>query len=139
MLKQELEEKCKTLNLDDMVDFLGWVPNAASKLLPCIDVFVQPSLWEANSIVLLEAMAMGVPIVANEVGDCKHIIDDGVNGFITQPKNSEMKADVLEKLSMNEKLAEQIGKEAKMKFDSNYTIDKMITEYEKKYIEMLNG
>ena len=78
-----------------MVHFLGWVPNAADKLLPSLDVFCQSSLWEANSIVLLEAMSAGLPIVTTAVGESMHVIDNGISGLIVDPANPVALADAL--------------------------------------------
>ncbi|MCK4825537.1 glycosyltransferase, partial [bacterium] len=94
-LRQELEKKCRELNLTDMVYFLGWVPDAGNNLLPSLDIFFQPSLWEANSIVLLEAMASGLAIVTTEVGESRHVIEEGENGWIVQPRDTTAMADVL--------------------------------------------
>ena len=58
-LRAELERRVHQLDLGRFVHFLGWVPNAARELLHSLDVFCQSSLWEANSIVLLEAMSIG--------------------------------------------------------------------------------
>ena len=52
-----------------MVEFTGWLPDAALTALPRFDLFVQSSNWEAMSMVALEAMAAGRPILATAVGD----------------------------------------------------------------------
>lgn len=59
--------------------------NASINILPIFDIFFQPSLWEAMSIVILEAMACGKPIVATAVGENRYIIDDNRTGFVVEP------------------------------------------------------
>jgi len=136
-LQQELEDKCRQLNLTDMVHFLGWVPNAANSLLPSLDIFCQPSLWEANSIVLLEAMAAGLPIVTTEVGESKHIIDEGQCGQLVKPRDTMGMADALTELVSQPQLRKQMGYNAQNKFSNNYTINKMIEAYERTYVSLL--
>ena len=55
-LRPELEALRDELGLGDSVVFAGWVTNASKVALPEFDVFFQPSLWEAMSIAVLEAM-----------------------------------------------------------------------------------
>jgi glycosyltransferase involved in cell wall biosynthesis len=47
-----------------------------------MDVFLLTSLHEQMPMTILEAMAVGVPVVATCVGEVPHIIDDGINGFV---------------------------------------------------------
>jgi len=128
-LRAPLERKCADLHLGDMVGFLGWVPNAASSMLSALDVFCQPSLWEANSIVLLEAMAAGIPTVTTDVGESKHVVDQGRNGLIVESKNPVALADALESLLADEQLRQRMSEQAKLEFGSKYTVDKMVSKY----------
>lgn len=137
-LREELEQKCKTLELTDMVYFLGWIPHAARKILHSLDIFFQSSLWEANSIVLLEAMAAGLPIVTTKVGESTHVIDDEYNGYVVNPRDTEAMADALANLINNFSLRKQFGNRAKEKFQKNYTIDQMINGYDRLYNNILN-
>jgi glycosyltransferase involved in cell wall biosynthesis len=132
-LRAELEEKCRDLGLNDMVYFLGWVPNAAAKLLPLVDVFCQSSLWEANSIALLEAMAAGIPIVTTAVGESTHVIEDGINGFVVKPRDSNALAQALEKLVNNQQLRKDFSKRVQQDYNEKYTIEKMISNYTQLY------
>lgn len=60
-----------------------------NKLLKSADVFVLPSLGgEAFGIVLLEAMASGLPVVASNVGGISDLVQDGKNGFLVLPRNA---------------------------------------------------
>ena len=132
-LRQDLEAKCKRLNLTDMVHFLGWVPNAANNVLPFLDVFCQSSLWEANSIVLLEAMAVGLPIVTTDVGESRHVINEERSGRIVKPRDPEGMADVLAVLVEQKEERRQLGLSAKEDFLNHYIVDKMIARYQEVY------
>ena len=132
-LRDGLEEKCRQLKLTNMVHFLGWVPNAVNSLLPSLDIFFQSSLWEANSIVLLEAMATGLPIVTTDVGESRHVVDEEHCGRVVKVQDSIGMADALAELVNQPELRNKMGDYAQNKFLSNYTIDKMIGDYERVY------
>jgi glycosyltransferase involved in cell wall biosynthesis len=132
-LRAELEEKCRDLDLSEIVYFLGWVPNAAAKLLPLVDVFCQSSLWEANSIALLEAMAAGIPIVATEVGESTHVIEDGKNGLVVKSRDPHALAQALEKLVNNKQLRQDFSKRVQQDYYEKYTVEKMISNYSQLY------
>ena len=132
-LRQELESKRKRLGLTDTVHFLGWVPNAAHNLLPFLDIFCQSSLWEANSIVLLEAIAAGLPIVTTDVGESRHVIEEGRSGRIVRPRDPAGMADALAVLVEQKGLRQQMGCSARQDFADKYTVDKMIARYQEVY------
>lgn len=136
-LRQELEGKCKQLGLTDTVHFLGWVPNAANNLLPFLDIFFQSSLWEANSIVLLEAMAAGLTIVTTDVGESRHVIEEGRSGRIVKPRDTVGMADALAALIEQGELRQQMGRCARQDFADKYTVDKMIARYQEVYERVL--
>jgi glycosyltransferase involved in cell wall biosynthesis len=136
-LRQDLERKCKRLSLTDTVHFLGWVPNAGNNLLPFLDIFCQSSLWEANSIVLLEAMAAGLPIVTTDVGESRHVIEEGRSGRIVRPRDPAGMADALDVLVDQKELRQQVGRSAKQDFVDNFIVDKMIARYQEVYESLL--
>ncbi|MCP9456394.1 MAG: glycosyltransferase family 4 protein [Nitrospira sp.] len=132
-LRPMLEAKSRQLHLTDVVYFLGWVSNAANNILPYLDIFCQSSLWEANSIVLLEAMAVGLPIVTTEVGESRHVIANGQSGLIVKPRDPKALADALMLLIQQKELRERIRRNARQTFLEKFTIDKMITHYQNVY------
>jgi len=73
-----LEEMTRNLNLQDRINFAGWVTAAdAAVRLRQADVFVMPSLREVGGIVLLEAMAVGLPVIATDWGGpAIHVTDE---------------------------------------------------------------
>ena len=84
---------CKELNLIDRVKFLGTI-SQPEKYFRSSDVFVLPSDYEASPLVVLEAMASGVPALVTPVGSAVEIIENGVNGYIV----SATAADIAEKI-----------------------------------------
>ena len=76
--RQMLEEMTRNLNLQDRINFAGWVTaDDAAVRLRQADVFVMPSLREVGGIVLLEAMAVGLPVIATDWGGpAIHVTDE---------------------------------------------------------------
>jgi len=84
-LLDEMRKRAAALALSDRVEFVGSLPRAqALERLRSVDVLLMPSLWEGMPLAALEAMAMGVPVVANAVGGLPEIIDDGRSGVLIE-------------------------------------------------------
>jgi glycosyltransferase involved in cell wall biosynthesis len=137
-LRKELEERSREMGLSDTIIFLGWVANAPSTILPAFDIFIQSSLWEAMSMVILEAMAAGKAIVATDVGENKHVLNHGVSGFLTQPKDVKGMVQSVELLLDNQNLRNSIGQKASETFNQLFTVDLMARNYEKLYQKLLS-
>jgi glycosyltransferase involved in cell wall biosynthesis len=137
-LRPSLEAMAEALGLSADVEFYGWVDNAPQRVLPWIDVFVQTSLWEAMSMVVLEAMSCGLPIVATTVGENPYVIRDGENGFLASPKDVDRIAERLGQLIQSPQLRRQLGQQARSDWEKNYTAGRMCQEYEALYMEVLS-
>ncbi len=86
------------LGLGDSVEFLGFVPDEdLPDLYARATVFTMPSLYEGFGIVMIEAMASSVPVVAFATGGAPEVIDDGVNGYLADTDSlADRLVDVLE-------------------------------------------
>lgn len=138
ILRTELEQLRKELRLNSSVTFTGWIKNAASVALPSFDIYFQPSLWEAMSISILEAMAAGKPVVSTQVGETPHLITHGSEGFLYAPQDIEGMASALFRLAKDEGLRRLIGTAAFRKVADRFTLDHMTRAYEQMYINTLH-
>jgi glycosyltransferase involved in cell wall biosynthesis len=112
--RQELEDLVKRLNLEKKVRFLGEVPNKKiPQYLAAADCFVLPSLKEGFGIVLLEAMAANVPVVAANVGGIPDIIEDGKTGILVEPKNPDGLAEAIMKIYSQPEFTQNLTKNAR--------------------------
>jgi glycosyltransferase involved in cell wall biosynthesis len=137
-LRQQLQEHARRLDLLDMVRFFGWVPNAAQTILPTIDIFLQTSRWEAMSMVILEAMAAGKPIVATDVGENKRILTEADAGFIVEAGDVEATAKHLLSLIAQPELRRRLGRNGEQAIDRGYSVEAMTRTYEKLYEGLLH-
>ncbi|HEY3374717.1 MAG TPA: glycosyltransferase family 4 protein [Candidatus Aquicultor sp.] len=80
-LHDELVKQANELGIADNVSFLGFV-DEPGRYMAGLDIFVLPSVNEPFGIVVLEAMALGLPVVATNAGGVPDIIDDGINGLL---------------------------------------------------------
>src|SRR5262249_21272214 len=90
-----LEAEARRLGLSGSCHFLGQVRDIAD-VYQAFDVFVQSSEYEGTPNVVLEAMAVGVPVVATAVGGTGEVIDDAVHGLIAPPRAPVALADAAE-------------------------------------------
>jgi glycosyltransferase involved in cell wall biosynthesis len=134
-LRPVLEGLRASLGLEDVVVLTGWMTDAADHALPTFDIFFQPSLWEAMSVVTLEAMAAGKPIVATRVGEASLIINDGVDGLLVSPGDVEGMAGALGRLIADPGLRARMGLAAREKIEAQFTVDHMTRAYEEVYLD----
>ena len=136
-LRSAIEEQCRAQGLSDDVLFAGHVDGAAARLLPLFDVFFQPSLWEAMSMVVVEAMAAGKPVVATDAGDNRHVVVDGKTGFITPKGDVERMADRLMRLAAAPEQRRAFGEAGRRRYCEHYTVRTMANAYDRLYAEVL--
>jgi glycosyltransferase involved in cell wall biosynthesis len=112
--RKELRKLADELNLKDNIIFTGRVPNEKIPLfLAASDIFALPSISEGFPLVVLEAMASGLPIVTTRVRGLPGIVKEGVNGFVVDPQNSDQLASKLQMLINDPDLRQQICKNNK--------------------------
>lgn len=138
-LRDQLEKKRNDLELKDFVEFLGWIEDASNIILPYFDVFIQPSLWEAMSMVILEAFAAGIPVIATSVGENSKIIQNGENGYLVDPGDILSMANKIEYLMHNKEVANNIKSNARKLFEEEFKAESMAKKYEELYLSFLQS
>ncbi|RKX53884.1 MAG: glycosyl transferase family 1, partial [Thermotoga sp.] len=107
---------------------------------PIIDVLLLSSVSEGQPLVILEAMAAGIPVVATNVGACQEMIlgESKQCGFIVNPKDHTKIAESIKKLYSDREMTEQFSKNGKEIVRRKYTLEKMIKSYRRLYEDVLN-
>ncbi|MCX8007098.1 MAG: glycosyltransferase family 4 protein [Coriobacteriia bacterium] len=106
---------------------LGTVTSAAA-FMRALSVLVVPSRSEAFSLVALEAMALGVPVVATDVGGLGELVRDSEAGLLVPPEDHVAIADAVERLLDDEPLRTRMAAAGRL-YAEGFTIDRMVEQY----------
>ena len=113
------------------VRFLGWRSDVAT-VLSAFDVFAFPSLNEGMGKAIVEAMAMGKPVIASDVGGIPDLVVHGENGLLVPPANSEALANAVLDLYENPDKRKKMG-EAGKRIAAEYGVDAMLRKIDALY------
>lgn len=91
-----------------VVEYAGYSNDVREYLEKC-SIFVLPSYHEGTPRSVLEAMAMGRPVITTNAPGCRETVIDGVNGYLVEVKNHEQLAEKIEQLCNNPELRETMG------------------------------
>ena len=133
MYYQKLQNYVKSQQLEKSVFFLGEQQDVFS-IMNMADLLVLTSLREAFPNVVMEAMAIGLPVISSNVGDVRYMVKNGKNGYLF-PKDDYFKlSELLHKiLSMNPCNRIQMGMVGKHIIATEYTIEKTVKKTEDIY------
>jgi len=126
------------LEIRSRVEFLG-IRQDISQLMRNSKVFVLPSRWEGLPMVILEAMANKVPIIATSVGGIPEIISDGVTGLLVKTDDPEELAEKVRMLLDDSSLRKRLSISAFEKVKSEYSIKEYCTNVLRLYEEVLRS
>lgn len=120
------------------VSYLGSVPYAdIAKHINEAAVCLFPTFAEALPVSWIEAMAMEKAIVASDIGWATEVVDNGVNGFLVNPKEHQQFADKINNLLENESLRIQFGEQARKKVVQKFSIEVIAQQSADFYKEVL--
>lgn len=139
-LQAGLEEKTRELGIQGNVQFLGFREDL-KEILQSVDLFVLPSLWEGQGVVLMEAMCYRKPVIACEVGGVVDVVKDGENGVLVPPRDPESLADAILRLLDSPDKMKEMGeagyRKVSEKFRDSEMNDRRYEVYRKLYKEKL--
>lgn len=118
--KNRLLNLVEVYHLEEHVTFSGWVENPIP-ILRSSDVFVLPSDTEGLPLSIIEAMALGIPVIATDVGGVSELIEDGKTGFLIKPNCRDELIDALQKMRVDTCLRQTMVKNARGKFLQEFT------------------
>jgi glycosyltransferase involved in cell wall biosynthesis len=122
-----LKNTVKNLGINAL--FLGERKDVA-EILKVMDLFVLPSLSEGFPVVLLEAMAAGLPVIATDVGGNKEVVLDSKTGFIVEPDNPDKLAEFIRKVLVDDDIRNKFSKEGYKRIKEKFSIAKTVDEIE---------
>jgi glycosyltransferase involved in cell wall biosynthesis len=133
-LRGQLEDQAARLGIADRVIFTGERKDVA-RLLAGMDVFVIPSLYEACQYSLLEAMAMGKPVVATPAGVAPDVVFDHETGLLVPLADGAALARAVSELLEDSALAASVGARARELMARSFSVEVMLDNIERVYGE----
>jgi len=136
-LLKSLRDLVNHHNLNDAVVFTGFQAEVA-QVIATFDVAVLPSLFEGMGRVLVEAMAMGKPVVASRVGGIPDLVEHGVNGYLIRPGDVKGLEHAVFKILDDPSLARRMGREGRKRISDRFSAATMVESIERVYRELLS-
>jgi glycosyltransferase involved in cell wall biosynthesis len=134
----DLITKIKELKLEKFIHFTGYIPKA-SNFIPQFDLMLMTSQSEGIPEVIFESFYHKRPVVSTNVGGIPEILQDGINGFLTEKQDSEMLSEKIIHLLNDKVLAEKFVDISNEKLMANFTASVMAQKTLKEYKNILNG
>jgi glycosyltransferase involved in cell wall biosynthesis len=123
-------------NLKHNFFFLGERKDA-KEIISILDIFVLPSLSEGFSNTVIEAMAMGKPVVATNVGGNPEAVLPNINGILVHSRDAEAISKAVIKLITTKNLVKRMGNNGRKRVEEFFKLDSMIKEMEKLYSALI--
>ena len=137
-LESSLQAHIAAMASPTCVRLLGFVEDSPS-LLAAADLFVLPSVAEPFGLSLVEAMALGIPVVSTRVGGPLEIVQEGRSGHLVPPEDPAALAVAMRSVLEDSVGAGIMGKAARMDFLEHFTADRMAREMLENYQQAKNG
>ena len=131
----ELRQLASELGIGLRVVFLG-AREDVPECLAALDLFVLPSLNEGMGRALVEAMAMGCPVVATRVGGIPDIVADGTTGLLVPPRDDRALAEAILTLLRDGSRRVAYGEAARRHVDGRFDVETMVRNIERLYDEV---
>ncbi len=132
ILRHELERMARDFGIDDRVRFLGYQKDMR-EVIATFDLVVLPSLYEGLPLVILEAGAMGKPVIATDVDGSGEAVIDGETGILVGPGDSDALKEAMERCLTEKEALVRFGKAGREHVARSFTSALQIDNTEKLY------
>ncbi len=113
--------------------------NDVERFLPLMDVLALPSYTEGLPVVVLEAFAAGVPVVATRVGGTPEVVEDGVNGYLVEPEDASALARRIREVLRSEPDRLAMGQRGRQHVLENFTFEAQSVKYQEIFARIVSG
>jgi glycosyltransferase involved in cell wall biosynthesis len=123
------------------INYMGKIPHErVLDLYKAADVVCSTSVWpEPLSRVPIEALNIGTPCIATDVGGTNEIIEDGISGFLIPPNNTQVLMDKVNTILTDKKLSRKLSINGKNKINRDFDMKKIINEHIKFYKKVIES
>ena len=135
-LLEVLRAEAAALGVGAYIEFLGVISNI-QELLECADIYVQPSLCEAMPMSILEASAVGIPVVASNVGGVAECVAEGETGYLVPARDPAALGVALLRLLGDSPTRVRMAEAAHRLAEEQFGLDRMVAETEAVYKMLL--
>jgi glycosyltransferase involved in cell wall biosynthesis len=125
-------EEVRALGCDDIVTFVGFRKDSPD-LMAAADILILPSVAEAFGLVLAESVYLGTPVVATQVGGIPEIINDGLDGVLVPPADSDSLAETIAGLLNDSERRFKMAGTGREKVLTKFRFQDMVRHYEAVY------
>ena len=136
--RDSIAAEVQARGLQDTFNILGFRSDI-DELLSKADIVIQPSMREGLSIVVLEAMRLGKPIIAAAIGSTLEASNYGQAAELFEAGNSKALATAIQELAKSKQKRFQLGQAAAKRFQRYYTEERMISSYLGLYSNLRNN
>jgi glycosyltransferase involved in cell wall biosynthesis len=130
--RNDLARTASELGMKDRVLLLGQRRDVP-QLLAAADIFALSSISEGVSKAILEALAMGLVVVATAVGGTPELIEDGVTGILVPPSRPDIMAQALSRVLADPQLAERLGRAGQLRVEQSFSLRATVQAYSDLY------
>jgi glycosyltransferase involved in cell wall biosynthesis len=130
-LQSDLEKEIHDRDLDDAVHLLGYRTDIPNVMMES-DILVLPSFREGTPLVIIEAMAAGLPVIATNIAGIPELIDDTKTGYLIEPGDPDTLASRVDELAQDSNQRELFG-HAGQKRSNAFETRQMVSEYQNLY------
>ncbi len=135
--EDELRALAAALGMADRIEFLGYV-ESVPPLLAALDVVVVPSLSEASGLTAMEALALGVPVVATRVGGLPEVVVDGATGLLVDPADEAALARAVARLLDDPVLSRALAAAGARRVEERFPVERMVDGYLRLYRKLVS-
>lgn len=129
----------ENLGLKDKVKFMGFIKEEELKALYAVStIFVMPSTAELQSLVTMEAMAMGLPVIGAHAGALPYLIKPDANGYLFEPDDPKDLAKYINKILSSNTLADKMSRES-LNMIQEHDINNVIAKMEELYSNIIEN
>ncbi len=135
--RASLEERAAREGVSHCTVFPG-IRRDVPEIMRALDLLAQPSLWEGFGLTIVEAMAVGTPVVASRVGGIPEVVEEGVTGLLVPPGDPQALASACARLLKDPESAARMGQAGIARARTEFGIERLVREIEVLYRELLD-
>lgn len=135
-LRGSLERRVEALGLCDQFEFVGWSDSPLGEIA-AMDIYAVSSVTDTTNLGVLEAMGLGRPVVATDVGGISDAVVDGVSGRLVPRRRPDLLAAAILELAGNAELRKSMGRAGRQGYEGMFSEARMVDAYRALYSDML--